>query len=181
MQSKATTVAEYLASLPEDRRKTVKAVRKVIRANLDTGYEEGMQYGVIGYYVPYKLFPAGYHCDSQQPLPFAALASRKNYLSLYMMGVYCGCGEGSGASETAHARWFRESWARTGKKLDMGKACVRFRKVEDLALDVIGEAFRRVHAKMYIERYQQVLATTGKGTAAKATTSTKNARPRKAT
>jgi hypothetical protein len=163
MQSRATTVSEYLASLPEERRQAVAAVRKVIRANLDTGYEEGMQYGMIGYYVPHKIFPAGYHCDPKQPLPFAALAAQKNYLSLYMMGVYCGCGEGPGASETSHARWFREAWTATGKKLDMGKACVRFRKVEDLALDVIGEAFKRMPAKVYIAQYLQVLTARGKG------------------
>jgi hypothetical protein len=89
------------------------------------------------------------------------------------MGVYCGCAEGPGAGETAHARWFREAWAKTGKKLDMGKACVRFRKVEDLALDVIGEAFRRIPAKVYIAQYLQVLADTGKGTAARPTKATR--------
>jgi hypothetical protein len=167
MQSKATTVAGYLAALPEDRRKTVEAVRNVICANLDGDYEEGMQYGVIGYYVPHKVFPAGYHCDRKQPLPFAALASQKNYLSLYLMGVYCGCGEGPGAGETPHARWFREAWAKTGKKLDMGKACVRFRKVEDLPLDVVGEAIRRMPAKLYIAQYQQMLAAKGKAAAAR--------------
>ena len=163
MQSKATTIADYLKSLPNDRREAVNAVRKVIRANLDKQYEEGMQYGMIGYYVPHKIFPAGYHCDPKQPLPFAALASQKNYLSLYLMGVYCGCGEGHGSAETADARWFREAWARTGKKLDMGKACVRFKKVEDLALDVIGEAIKRVPAKIYIERYLATLAKTNAG------------------
>ena len=163
MQSKATTVADYLKSLPDDRRDAVNVVRKVIRANLDKQYEEGMQYGAIGYYVPHKIFPAGYHCDPKQPLPFAALASQKNYLSLYMMGVYCGCGESPGSEETADARWFREAWAKTGKKLEMGKACVRFKKVEDLALDVIGVAIKRVPAKIYIERYLATLAKTSAG------------------
>ena len=167
MQSKAATVSEYLASLPEDRRQAVETVRKVIIANLDRDYEEGMQYGVIGYYVPHKVFSAGYHCDPKQPLPFAALASRKNYLWLYLMGVYCGCGEGPGAGETPHARWFREAWAKIGKKLDMGKACVRFRKVEDLALEVVGEAIRRVPAKLYAAQYLQVLAAKEKDAAAR--------------
>ena len=173
MQSKATTVAEYLKGLPEDRRKAVEAVRKVIRANLDKDYEEGVQYGVIGYYVPHKVYPAGYHTDPRQPLPFAALASQKNYLSLYMMAVYCGCGEGPGAEITPHARWFREAWAKTGKKLDMGKACIRFKKVEDLALDVIGEAIRRVPAKVYIERYQQARAEAATAKAAPRKTAAK--------
>jgi hypothetical protein len=168
LQSKATTVNEYLTSLPDDRRVAVEAVRKVILANLDRDYAEGMSYGMIGYFVPHKVFPAGYHCDPKQPLPFAGLASQKNYLSLYLMGVYCGCGEGPDAVETTHARWFREAWAKTGKKLDMGKACVRFKKVEDLALDVIGEAIRRVPAQTYIAQYQQVLAAQGKAPKVKA-------------
>jgi len=158
MQSKATTVAEYLASLPDDRRKIVDAVRKVIRANLDKHYEEGMQYGMIGYYLPHKVFPAGYHCDPKQPLPFAALASQKNYVSIYMMGVYCGCVEGPGGTETPHAKWFREAWVKAGKKLDMGKACLRVKKLEELALDVLGEAIKRVPAKTYIAEYQKSLA-----------------------
>jgi hypothetical protein len=161
MQSKATTVAAYLASLPADRRAALSAVRDVIRANLDGDYEEGMQYGMIGYYVPHRVFPAGYHCNPEQPLQFAALASQKNYMSAYLMGVYCGCGEGPGA-ETSHAKWFREAWAKSGKKLDMGKACLRFKRLDDLALDVLGEAIRRVPAKVYVERYCQVLESMGK-------------------
>ena len=172
MQSKATTVAEYLKNLPDDRRAAINSVRKVIHANLDKQYEEGMQYGMIGYYVPHKIFPAGYHCDPKQPLPFAALASQKNHLSLYLMGVYCGCAEGPGRDETVDARWFREAWAKTGKKLDMGKACVRFRKIDDVALDVVGEAIKRISAKAYIERYLDVLSRTKSGakTAKKSTT-----------
>jgi hypothetical protein len=162
MQSKASTVGDYLAGLPDDRRLAIEAVRQIILANLDADYEEGMQYGMIGYYVPHRVFPPGYHCDPKQPLPFAALASQKNHLSLYLMGVYCGCGEGPGSAETADARWFREAWAKTGKRLDMGKACVRFKKVQDLALDVIGQAIKRVPAKRYIARYQETLAATGK-------------------
>ncbi len=141
MQSKATTVEEYLAGLPEDRRQAIEAVRAVILRNLDKDYEEGMQYGMIGYYVPHHVYPAGYHCDPRQPLPFAGLASQKNHCSLYLMCVY-------GESEVS--KWFQEAWAKTGKKLDMGKACVRFKKSEDLALDVIGETIRRVPAAKYI-------------------------------
>ena len=88
MQSKATTVEQYLAELPEDRRKAIEAVRQVILKNLDKDYEEGIQYGMIGYYVPHRVYPAGYHCDPKQPLPFAGLASQKNYMSLYLMCVY---------------------------------------------------------------------------------------------
>lgn len=143
--SKATTVKAYLASQPEDRRATLEAVRKVILANLDKDYEEGMQYGMIGYYIPHRVYPAGYHCDPRQPMPFAGLASQKNYMSLHLMCVYL---------DPKHAEWFQKAWAATGKKLDMGKACIRFKKVEDLALDVLGEAIKRVPARKYIERME---------------------------
>jgi hypothetical protein len=156
MKTGAKTVASYLASLPEDRRAAIAAVRDVIRKNLDAGYEEGIQYGMIGYYVPHKVYPRGYHVDPKQPLPFAALASQKNHMSLYLMGVYCGCTEGRDG-ETDEARWFREAWARTGKKLDMGRACVRFKKLENVALDVVGEAIRRIPASKYIARYEGAL------------------------
>src|SRR5712671_3188102 len=104
MQSTAFTVEEYLAELPEDRRTAISAVRDVILANLPAGYAEGMQYGMIGYCVPHSIFPAGYHCDPKQPLPFAALASQKNYMSLYLMSVYCGCVDDSPGNQ--HAHWF---------------------------------------------------------------------------
>jgi hypothetical protein len=143
MQSKAKSVKEYLAGLPEERRKTIEAVRKVIRKNLGRGYEEGMQYGMIGYYVPHKLYPPGYHCDPKQPLPFACLASQKNHMAVYLMTIY-------GEDET----WFRKEWAKTGKKLDMGKSCIRFKKLDDVPLDVIGKAIARVPVKEYIGYYE---------------------------
>jgi hypothetical protein len=154
MQSKATTVEQYLAELPEDRRKAIEAVRKVILKNLDKDYEEGMQYGMIGYYVPHRVYPAGYHCDPKQPLCFAGLASQKNHMSLYLMCVYGG-GE--------FLKWFEQSWAKAGKKLDMGKSCVRFKKLEDVALDVIGETIKRMPAKKYIERIESALASMNQG------------------
>jgi len=153
MQSKAATVSDYLASLPDDRRKAIETVRSVILANLDKDFEEGMQYGMIGYYVPHRIYPAGYHADPKQGLPFAALASQKNYMSVYLMGLYCGCIEG--VSDTNLVRWFREAWAKTGKKLNMGKACIRFKKADDLALDVLGEAIRRMPARKYVEVYEE--------------------------
>ena len=145
MQSKATTVAQYLAELSEDRRKTIDTVRRVILSNLDSGFEEGMQYGMIGYYVPHRLYPAGYHCDPKQPLPFAALASQQNYMSIYMMSFY---------GDTEQARQFQKEWEKSGRKLDMGKCCVRFRKLEDVALEAIAHAISRVTAAGYIEVYK---------------------------
>jgi hypothetical protein len=168
MQSKARTVAEYLASLPSDRREAIAAVRKVILANLDADYEEGMQYGMIGYYVPHRVFPHGYHCDPKQPLPFAGLASQKNHMAVYLMGVYAD-------GEDSESQWFRKAWAKTGKKLDMGRCCVRFKKLENVALDVVGESIRRLPAKKYIGTYVQSLAAVGKGPDGK--TSKGSARP----
>lgn len=147
MQSQAATVRQYLADLAPDRRAAIEAVRAVIRKHLDADYAEGMQYGMIGYYVPHATYPAGYHCDPKQPLPFAGLASQKNYLSLYLFCVY---------GHPKHEQWFRAAWAKTGKKLDMGKSCIRFKKPEDLALDVVGEAIRRVPAKEFIAYYEAV-------------------------
>ncbi len=155
MQSSAPTVAAYLASLPEDRRAAISAVREVVLAHLDSEYEEGMNYGMIGYYVPHRVYPPGYHCDPKQPLPFACLASQKNYMSLYLMCEYFDA-ENAGPE----AQWFRGRWAKSGKKLDMGKSCIRFRKVEDLALDVIGEALDRMPARTFIAQYEAARART---------------------
>ncbi len=160
MQSKAATVAEYLAQLPPDRREAIQDVRKVILENLDKDYEEGMSYGMIGYYVPHRVYPAGYHCTPSLPLPFAGLASQKGYMALYLMSAYGTPGEGA---------WFRQAWAKTGKKLDMGKSCVRFRKLDDLALDVIGEAIRRMPVAKYIANYEAVLGKTSYRAKGKAT------------
>ena len=154
MKSKATTVKAYLASLPADRRQGIEAVRKVIRANLDKHYEESMLWGMIGYAVPHRVWPHGYHCDPSKPLMMAALSSQKNNLTVYLMSVY---------GDKSERAWFQKAWAKTGKKLNMGGCCVRFTTVEDAALDVIGEAIRRTPAKAYIERYVQTLAGTGRG------------------
>jgi len=148
MQSKAKTVEAYLAELPEDRREAISAVRDVIRENLPEGYAEGMAYGMIGYHVPHEVYPAGYHCDPKQPLPFAALASQKNHMALYLMCVY-----GDAGTEA----WFRKEWAATGKKLDMGKSCVRFRKLADVPLAVVGRVIRRVPVEEYVARYEATL------------------------
>lgn len=152
MQSKAATVADYLAQLPADRRAEIEKVRAVVLAHLDkSGFEEGMQYGMIGWYVPHRIFPDGYHCDPKQPLPYAALASQKNYGALYLMGLYGGETKSHPARELYE--WFVAAWRKSGKKLDMGKVCIRFKKADDLALDVIGEAFCRLTAKRYVAAY----------------------------
>ncbi len=138
------TVDEYLASLPPDRREAIEAVRAHVNRNLPKGYEESLQYGMIGWCVPHRLFPAGYHCDPTKPLGFAALASQKGYMSLYLMSVY---------GSERHRTWFESAWRKTGKKLDMGKSCIRFTKVDDLALDVIGESIARIPVADYVAHY----------------------------
>lgn len=151
MQSQATTVAQYLAELPPERRAVIQELRKLLARHLDRDFEEGMQYGMIGYYVPHRVFPAGYHCDPKQPLPFAGLAAQKNHFSLYLMSMY---GEGE------HWKKFAAAWAKTGKKLDMGRCCLRFKKLEDLALEVIADAVAGISAREYVARYQAALAGT---------------------
>src|SRR5262245_23804724 len=150
MQSKATTVAEYLDSLPPDRRIALEAVRKAIVDNLDPDYFEGMYYGMISYCVPARLLPAGTHVNPKQPLPFAALASEKNHISLHLMGVYTGGQD---------ADWFRAAWEKSGRKLDMGKCCVRFRSLDDVPLDVVAEAIRRMPARRWVGIYTQAIAS----------------------
>lgn len=157
MHSGASTVEAYLESLPDDRRAIVDALRKAILDNLDPAYAEAMSSGMIGYAVPHSVFPQGYHCNPKQPLPFAALASQKNHVSLYLMGLYAAC---TGDDDGDEVAWFRQAWEASGKKkLDMGKACVKFKKLDDIALDVIGEAIRRMPADKYVAKY---LAVTGK-------------------
>jgi hypothetical protein len=147
VQSKAATVKDYLESLPRDRREAIEAVRKVILKNLPKGIEETMD-GMIVYAVPHSVYPPGYHCDPKQPLPFAGLASQKNYMSLYLMCIYLD-------RETEAA--FRKAHLASGKKLDMGKCCIRFKKLDDLPLDVIAKTFASIKAKDYIALYEKTL------------------------
>ncbi len=160
MKSNATTVKDYLASLPEDRRAGIEAVRKVILANLDKDYEEGMMWGMIGYAVPHRVWPLGYHCDPKKPLMMCSLASQKNDMTFYLMSVY---GGGNGMGSNAERAWFEKAWKATGRKLNMGGCCIHFKKLEDAALDVIGEAVRRIPARAYVENYVKSLAKTGRG------------------
>ena len=148
MTSNAKTVEEYLASLPPDRRTAIGAVRNVILTNLPAGYEEVMQYGMIGYVVPHSIYPAGYHCDPSKPLSYAMLGSQKNHMAIYLCTVY-----GHKETET----WFRKAFAASGKKLDMGKSCVRFKKLEQLPLEVIGQVIARTPVDKYIACIEQIL------------------------
>ena len=142
--STATSVDDYLATLPEDRRAAIGAVRDVILRNLPDGFREGMAYGMIGYHVPLDRFPDTYN---GQPLGLAALASQKNHMSLYLNNVY-------GDPDTE--AWFRERYGASGRKLDMGKSCVRFRRLDDLPLDVVGEVIARTSVDDFVARYEAV-------------------------
>src|SRR6187402_3222207 len=136
MQSSAKTVQEYLKELPADRRDAINAVRGVILANLPKGYEECMSYGMIGYVVPHSLYPAGYHCDPKLPLPFISLASQKDHISLGHMGMY---------SDKDLLDWFTAEYPKHSKtKLDMGKACIRFKKPDAIPFELIAQLVEKM-------------------------------------
>jgi hypothetical protein len=142
VKTQAATVEDYLDQLPEDRRAAISAVRHVILKNLPKGYEEVMNWGMITYQIPFERYPNTYN---GQPLCYAALASQKNHMAVYLMCVY-------GSKE--NDAWFREEFKKAGKKLDMGKSCVRFKKLENLPLAVIGKAIKKVSPKAYIKHYE---------------------------
>ncbi|RMD98939.1 MAG: DUF1801 domain-containing protein [Calditrichaeota bacterium] len=149
MQSNAKTVEEYLRELPEARQKAISRLREVILANLPEGFEETMSYGMIGYVVPHRLYPAGYHCAPEQPLPFANLASQKNYIALYHMGLY---------AVPELLDWFTKEYPKhSSRKLDMGKSCIRFKKVEDIPYELIGELMRKMSVEDWIAVYEKNL------------------------
>jgi uncharacterized protein YdhG (YjbR/CyaY superfamily) len=165
----ASTVAEYLAALPADRRAAISVVRETINENLPAGYEEGIQYGMISWYVPLSLYPAGYGGNPRVPLPFIALASQKTGMVLHCIGLYM---------IPALATWFTSEYQKSGKKLDMGKGCVRFKKLEDLALDVVGRMVARVSAEQHMTNYQAARALMGKGKGGAKKSMPKNSRPK---
>ena len=151
MRSDATLVEEYLDELPDDRREAISAIRDVVNENLPEGYEESMSSGMIGWGIPLEDYPDTYN---GQPLGVVALASQKNHMALYLLGIY--------ADEGLEA-WFRQQYAERGLTLDMGKSCVRFKRLEQVPLDVIGEVVRRVPPENYIAQYEASRAATAKG------------------
>jgi len=144
MRSKASSVGEYLAELPEDRRKAIQAVRQVILGNLPKGYEEVMNWGMITYQVPLEIFPLTYN---GKPLLYAALASQKNHMAVYLTGVYMN-GEARQKFESAYRA--------TGKRYDAGKSCVRFKKIENLPLDLIGDSIASLEMNDFVNRVKAV-------------------------
>jgi len=160
MQSSASTVQEYLKELPADRREAINAVRGVILANLPRGYEECMSYGMIGYVVPHSVYPKGYQCNPRVPLPFVNLGSQKNHMALHLMCCY---------GDPRLKASFEKAWKDAGKKFDMGGGCVRFRKLEDVPLEVIGQLVASMPVDVYIRRIEKVFAQIAQARAARKT------------
>ena len=149
MQYKASSPADYISQIPEERKATLKKLRETINQNLPKGFEEGIQYGMIGYYVPHSKYPDGYHCNPKEPLPFMSIASQKNFVALYHSGLY--------ANKTLY-NWFVSEYPKHAKtKLDMGKSCVRFKKMDDIPYKLVGELCQKITADDYIEIYEAAI------------------------
>lgn len=147
MQSKVTSPEDYLNELPEDRKDAINALRKVIKKHLPKGFKEEMSYGMIGYVVPHKLYPNGYHCDPKLPLPFMSIASQKNFIAVYHMGLY---------ADEKLMKWFTDAYAKAVPgKLDMGKSCLRFKKPEQIPFDLIGELAAKMTPQDWITLYEK--------------------------
>lgn len=136
-----------MATLPEDRKKAIAELRKVIKKNIPKGFQEEISYGMPGYVVPHSKYPAGYHCDPKLPLPFLSFASQKNFIAIYHMGIY---------ADAKLLQWFTEAHAKaSAKKLDMGKSCLRYKKLEDIPYQLIGELVSKITADDWIEMYER--------------------------
>ena len=147
MQSKAITPEAYIAEIPADRQKAFSKLRSVIKKNLPKGFKEAMTYGMIGYCVPHSKYPAGYHCDPKQPLPFMSIASQKNFIAVYHMGVY---------AMPELNKWFLKEYAKVStKKPDMGKSCLRFKKPEEIPFELIGELAAKITPDEWIRFYEK--------------------------
>lgn len=154
MQSAAKTPDEYINSLPPDRKEVISKIREVLLKNLPEGFEETMGYGMLGYAVPHSLYPKGYHCDPKVPLPYMNLASQKNFIALYAMCVY--------GNNKIHD-WFVAEYPKHSKtKLDMGKACVRFKKLDDIPYALIGELASKLTVQQWIAICEQMVSRKNK-------------------
>ena len=146
MQSDAKTVDEYFESLPSDRKDVMNRLRKVILDNIPSGFNEQMSYGMVGYVVPHTIYAPGYHCDPKLPLPFANVASQKNFIALYHMGIY---------ADPAILDWFTSEYPKhSSAKLDMGKSCIRFKKPDQIPFELIGELMRKISVEAWIKAYE---------------------------
>jgi uncharacterized protein YdhG (YjbR/CyaY superfamily) len=149
MTSEAKTPAQYIKELPADREEAVSELRNVVLKNIPQGFKEVMSYGMLGYVVPHEIYPAGYHCNPKLPLPFVSIASQKNFIALYHMGLY---------GNPTLLKWFVEGYPKHSlSKLDMGKGCVRFKKPKHIPYSLIGELMKKVTVKDWIECYEKNL------------------------
>lgn len=149
MNSKATTIIDYLKEIPEDRKGTINKLRKIINDNLPDGFNEGMQYGMIGYFVPHDLYPKGYHCNTKEPLPFINLASQKNSINFYHMGIY---------ANKELLDWFVMEYKKQyTRKLDMGKSCIRFKYLDEIPFEIIAELCSKITVNEWINTYETSL------------------------
>lgn len=149
MKIEASSPEEYIAQLSDDRKKVMAKLREVIRKNIPAGFEETMSYGMIGYVVPHRIYPAGYHCDPKLPLPFISIASQKNFVALYHMGIY---------ADREMYDWFTGEYPKHCKtKPDMGKSCIRFKKPDQIPFELIGELVRKTTSQNWIKFYEAEL------------------------
>lgn len=149
MQSKAATPEAYIAEIPEDRQKAFAKLRSVIRKNLPKGFSETMGYGMMGYVAPHSKYPAGYHCNPKDPLPFIGIASQKNFIAIYHMGLY---------ADPGLLKWFTAAHAKaSSKNLDMGKSCIRYKKPDDIPFELMGELASKMAPDEWIAIYERVL------------------------
>jgi len=146
MTSSAKTPDEYIDQLPEDRKDPISKLRKIINQNIDKGFSEEINYGMIDWVVPHSLYPDGYHCNPKLPLPFLSIASQKNFVAVYHMGIY---------ASPKLLDWFISEYLKhCSNKLDMGKSCIRFKKIENIPYDLIGELVAKMSVKDWIKLYE---------------------------
>ncbi|MDI1315699.1 DUF1801 domain-containing protein [Flavobacterium sp.] len=149
MQSNTTTPEEYLSELPEDRKMAMTKLRNVIKDKLPKGFKEVMSYGMIGYVVPHESYPSGYHCNPKLPLPFINLGSQKNFIAIHHLGIY---------ADTSLSDWFVAEYPKHVKtKLDMGKGCIRFKKMDTIPFELLGELASKMTMQEWIKRYEKNL------------------------
>ncbi|MSQ78339.1 MAG: DUF1801 domain-containing protein [Flavobacteriaceae bacterium] len=149
MKAKGKTVLDILINLPEDRAEPFNKLHDIIVKNLPRGFEAAISYGGLGYVIPHTLYPAGYHCKPSEPLPFAGIASQKNSINFYHMGIY---------SDLKLLNWFVTEYPKHSKqKLDMGKSCVRFKKLDEIPYKLIAELMKKISAEEWIEKYEAAL------------------------
>lgn len=151
MKIKAESVEEYLENIPEERKPAMNKLRKIVKDNIPKGFEECLSYGMIGYVVPHIIYPDGYHCNTKLPLPFINIANQKNFIALYHMGIY---------ADEVLMNWFVEEYPKHSKyKLDMGKSCIRFKKIDHIPYDLIESLIKKMKVKDWVSLYEENIKT----------------------